>query len=199
MPDINCNLELEADFLRDCDNPPVAGITDVVALINYGDIDRATTTFNTDNSQIVETLVLKAGKRAYRVEGRDTSNNALAALVEKDAPAVNAWSHTYAGTAMNVDAVALDNLTKMAQGGSYVAIVERKYKGANNESAFMILGYTSGLKLRTADYSANENSGTLPFTLASADDQEEPKTPYIWLDTDYAITTAAFEALFGGY
>jgi len=180
MPIITCDRALSEDFLFDCDNPPLQGLTDVVALINYNDIDRVATTFDPLNSQIVTSLVLKNDKRAYRLEGYKLANSAAAELVVKEAPAVNAFPN-------------------MSLGAKLVAVVERKYKGANQESAFMVFGYDSGMELTTATYNSNENAGTMPFTVANPGDEEEPKPPLIWLDTDYGTTLTAFEALFGGY
>jgi hypothetical protein len=196
---ITCERELDRDFLFDCENPPLQGLTDVIALVNFNDIDRTATTFDSNNGQLCTSFVLKAGKRAYRLEGYKLANSALASLVVKEAPSVNAFLHTIGGVGVTVDAEQLDALAKMALGAKLVAVVERKFKGANQESAFMIFGYDSGMELATADYSSNENAGTFPFTVANATDEEEPKPQRIWLDTDYATTLAAFEALFGGY
>jgi hypothetical protein len=199
MPLITCERALDRDFLFDCDNPPLQGLTDVIALVNYNDVDRVATTFDTDNKQICTSFVLKPDKRAFRLEGYKLANSALASLVVKEAPAVNAFLHTIGGVGVTVDAEQLDAIAKMALGAKLVAVVERKYKGANQESAFMIFGYDSGMELATADYNSNENAGTLPFTLANPTDEEEPKPQRIWLDTDYGTTLTAFEALFGGY
>lgn len=196
---ITCERLLDRDFKYDCDNPPQQGLTDLIALINYNDIDRAATQFDPLNKQLMTDLVLKAGKRAYRLEGYKLSNSAQSSLVVKEAPAVNAHLHTIGGVGVQVDAEQLDAISKLSQGAKMVAVVERKFKGANQESAFMVLGYDSGLELATADYNSNENSGTLPFTLANPADEEEPRPPYIWLDTDYGTTVTAFEGLFGGY
>lgn len=196
---ITCTRELDQDFLFDCDNPPLQGLTDVIALVNYNDIDRTATTFDNTNGQICDSFVLKSGKRAYRLEGYKLANSAQCSLVVKEAPAVNAFLHTIGGVGVTVDATQLDAIAKLALGAKMVAIVERKFKGASQESAFMIFGYDSGMELATADYNSNENAGTMPFTMANATDEEEPKPQRIWLDTDYATTLAAFEALFGGY
>jgi hypothetical protein len=199
MPIITCERSLSEDFLFDCDNPPLQGLTDVVALINYNDIDRVATTFDPLNSQIVTSLVLKNDKRAYRLEGYKLANSAAAELVVKDAPAVNAFLHTIGGVGVTVDAQQLKAFANMSLGAKLVAVVERKYKGANQESAFMVFGYDSGMELATATYNSNENAGTMPFTVANPADEEEPKPPLIWLDTNYGTTLTAFEALFGGY
>lgn len=196
---ISCERILDRDFKYDCDNPPLQGLTDIVALINYNDIDRAATTFDPNNKQLMTDLVLKAGKRAYRLEGYRLSNSAQASLVVKEAPAVNAFLHTIGGVGVQVDAEQLDAISKLAQGAKMVAVVERKFKGANQESAFLVFGYDSGMELATADYNSNEASGTLPFTIANPSDEEEPRPPYIWLNTDYATTLSDFESLFGGY
>jgi len=196
---ITCDRALGEDFLFDCDNPPLQGLTDVIALINYNDIDRVGTTFDSGNNQIVTSLVLKANKRAFRLEGYKLANSAQAELVVKDAPAVNAFLHTIGGVGVTVDAQQLKAFSNMSLGAKLVAVVERKFKGANQESAFMIFGYDSGMELTTAEYNSNDNAGTMPFTLANPTDEEEPKPQLIWLDTDYGTTLTAFEALFGGY
>lgn len=185
---------LAGDFALDCDNKPIAGLTERIALINFDDIDRATTTRNAANT-IVTNLALDYGKVAYELQGVKRSNAALASLVKKDLD-LDKWSHGINGIVFNVVAETIEQLNRLSTGGRVVAVVERKFKGADQEAAFFILGLDSGLELATVEYNSNENGGSIPITLTSVAEEEEPYFPATWLETDYATTLAAFDALF---
>ncbi|MCR5863073.1 hypothetical protein LRS05_13465 [Flavobacterium sp. J372] len=82
-----------------------------------------------------------------------------------------------------------DNLSK---GAKYVVVVEQTWKGADNEDAFEILGYNSGLELVTMTNSSKENDNMIMFELASADGFEESTMPKTLLDEDYVTTKTVF-------
>jgi len=189
-----CGGELLAgDFLVDCDNKPQAGLLETVYLMNFDDLDRSATTRNTPKT-IMDNIALDYGKVAYKLEGVKRSNTALFSLVKKEND-LDKFSHGINGTIYNVVATTLEQLNLLATGTRLVAIVERKFKGASSASAFMCLGYDAGLELATLEWNSNENGGSALITLKSVESEEEPYTPCIVFDTDYATTLAMVEAL----
>lgn len=190
-----CEGLITADILYDCENPPVGGLETDVVLINISEIDRAATTYDVTNKDIVTNLQLQAGKTGYLFQGIKQINTASSELVKKEFSS-DKEKHSFIGVLLNVSAVNKDQINQFKEGGKYVAVVNRKWKGADNEEAFLILGLEVGLEIETQTWNSNENDGTLTFTLASADGFEEPRLPNTLLETDYATTLAAFEAKF---
>ena len=122
-------------------------------------------------------------------------NSAASELVKKEF-SNDKRKHTFNGTVFNVSAANKQQMNSLAEGGKYVAIVERKWKGLDNAEAFLAYGVQSGLELTTEVHNTNENDGVLQFSLASADGYEENLLPSTVLETDYATTKTAFDAKF---
>jgi hypothetical protein len=190
-----CEGLITADILYDCENPPVGGLETDVVLINISEIDRAATTYDVTNKDIVTNLQLLAGKTGYLFQGIKQINTASSELVKKEFSS-DKEKHSFIGVLLNVSAANKDQINQFKEGGKYVAVINRKWKGASNAEAFLILGLEVGLEIETQTWNSNENDGTLTFTLASADGFEEPRLPNTLLETDYATTLAAFEAKF---
>ena len=189
----NCLVGIDGDIIADCTDMPFAGLEANVRLINRNDIDFSATTFNADKT-ICDTLVLLEDKVAFTLGGFKKSNDAGFKLVKKDTTN-DGFEHELKGVAFNRKPDTLDQINRLCKGNRIVAVVEYKHKGSTNTEAYMIYGIASGLELQEASHTANGNNATISLRLASAKDEEEPNVPCIFLDTDYATTKAAFEAL----
>lgn len=190
-----CEGLITADILYDCENPPVGGLETDVVLINFNDLDRAAITYDATNKDIVTNLQLQSGKTGYLFQGIKQINTATSELVKKEFSS-DKEKHSFNGVILNVSAANKAQINAMKEGSKYVAVVNRKWKGVDNEEAFLILGLEVGLEIETSTWNSDENDGTLQFTIASADGFEEPRLPNTLLETDYATTLAAFEAKF---
>jgi len=84
----------------------------------------------------------------------------------------------------------------LAKGESYIVVVNRKWKGANDEDAFLVFGYDAGLYLTEMTEASNENDGNILFALASKDISLETEMPRNLLMTNYATTLTAFDNKF---
>ena len=62
-----CDEILKKDIIPSCDDPVVPGFEQEGVIMNREDIDLATTAFATGKSNVIETLALKSGKKAYKV------------------------------------------------------------------------------------------------------------------------------------
>lgn len=185
-----CDTSVVHDFEYDCDNPPVAGLEDTALLINRSDIDFTKVTYNADQPNIIETLVLKTGKKANVVQQRKTSFTGTAVAQVEGTYSVGT-TQTFAFVAFANSAeekAAIDNILN----GSFVAII--KNKSAADNAKYEVLGWATGLKTPTVakDYVAEESAGVYAITLASG---QEPRLPMSFFKTDLATTEAAFEAL----
>mgnify|MGYP000385182521 FL=1 len=61
-----CDILLKGDISINCDDPIVPGVESEGIIINRSDIDFAATTFNATRKNVIETLVLKSKKRAFK-------------------------------------------------------------------------------------------------------------------------------------
>jgi hypothetical protein len=190
-----CEGLITADILYDCDNSPVGGLETDVVLVNVADIDVAALTFDAANGDIVTNFQLLTGKTGFLLQGIKQINSASSELVKKEFSS-DKHTHTFNGVVLNVSAANKLQVNSMTEGAKYVAVINRKWKGASNLESFLILGLESGLELLTAAWNSNENDGVLQFSLASTENFEEPKLPNTLLETDYATTLTAFQAKF---
>ena len=190
-----CEGLITADILFDCDNAPVGGLETDILLFNVEDIDYSAITYDALNKDIVTNFQLLSGKVGYLLQGVKQINSISSELVKKEFSS-DKHKHVFSGVLLNVSAANKLQINTMAQGSKYVAIVERKWKGANNAEAFLIQGLASGLELQTVTWNSNENDGILNFTLESTEGFEEPRLSSTLLETDYATTKTAFDAKF---
>lgn len=189
-----CGL-IDNDFLFDCDDSPIGSLETDVLIVNRGDVDYTAVSYDGVNGNIITNFQLKAGKTGYLLQGIKQENSSGYEIVKKEF-GPDAFKHTFNGVILTPNAVHKNQLDKMSKGGSYIAVVQRKYKGINNADAFEVYGVDNGLELESASYSSNENSGTISFVLASVEGFEERESPKTLLETDYATTLTAFDNKF---
>jgi hypothetical protein len=191
----DCTGLITANFVLDCDYLPIAGLTTNALLINFDDIDRTATTISGSNRLLMTNLQLKAGKTAYLFTGVKQTNSKNYTLVPKDNN-VDKYTHGFTGTVFNPSVENKLQVANLSLGGKYVVIVEQLWKGEDNEDAFEVLGYFTGLKLNEATNNSNENDNTIALVLGSEEGFEEPSLPHNLLETDYATTKTAFDNQF---
>ncbi len=191
----SCLGKLSSDLIRDCDHLDQQGMEVDTVLLNRGDIDFEQTTIDR-TTNIITNLVLKPGKTGYKIQGVKQINRYLSEIVVNE-DATNKWRHSFIGRVYNLIASVRMEVENISQGGSIVAVVERKWKGADNKSPFIVLGLNSGMEISEGSENSAENDGAFVFTLASLDVALEPKMPMILLEGDsYAATKTAFDNKF---
>ena len=189
-----CGL-LDADFILNCDDKAQGGLENDVLLINRDDVDYAAITYDGTNKNIVTNFQLKSGKTGYLLQGVKQVNTTAFELVKQEF-SFDTFKHTFNGVILTPSSANKDQADKLAGGGKYVVVVNRKYKGVDNEDAFEIFGIDSGLELETMTYGSAENKGVISFALSSTEQEDENGTPKTLLETDYATTLIAFTAKF---
>lgn len=191
----DCTEEITASILLDCDNLPISGLEVNALIFNKQDIDRAAGTFDGTNKILMTNFQCLSGKSGFKIEGFKQSNaKNYSLVVNENLP--DKWLHQFNGIVFNPTAenkLQVDNLSK---DGRYVVIIEQLWKGANDESAFEVLGYNVGLKLTESVNNSVENSNGITLVLASEPGYEETNVPYTLLETDYATTKTAFDNAF---
>jgi len=190
---LNCEEKLTADIQKDCDNKPKGGIEVNVVIINFDDVDKATSTLDGSNDLIITNLSTFSGTAGFFIEGIKQINGASFELVKKE-ESYDAYKHLFTGILLGSSAANKKRLDEIASGGRYVIVVEKKWKGTDQEDAFEVLGWDAGMVISTMVWNTKEADGNIKFEIASEDAFEEPTMTRNNLETDYATTKIAFDA-----
>ena len=186
---MSCISELTKDILVDCDASQ--GIETNVVLINSKDLDRTASTVT--GKEVV--INLKSGTKGFKLEGIKQINS-YRSTPEINDDSLNKFNHEFDGRIYDLSAETRVEIDALGNGANLIAVVEKKYKGTDNESAFVVLGFQNGLELSEGAENSAENDGAFTFTLASNPLALEPKSPLIYFDTDYDTSLTAFENAF---
>lgn len=189
VPKITGNLQF------DCDNRDVQGLEANILLFNRDDVDFGNSTIDGANSKLITNFQLKSGTTGYVLQGIKLLNSYLSEVVVNN-EGLNRWRHNLNARIFNLDKEARKQIDLIADGANLVAVVERKWKGADQESPFVVLGWGTGMEIAEGSESSNENDGSFVFRVASNDLALEGEGAKLLLETDYATTKTAFEAAF---
>lgn len=190
---LNCEEKLTADMAKNCDTKPVGGIEVNAVLINFDDVDKASSTVDASNDLIITNLATVSGTSGYNLEGIKQINGASWELV-KNEEGFDKYKHVFSGVVLAPSAVNKKLLDKVLSGGRYVVVIEKKWKGTSQGDAFEVLGFDSGLVASSAVWNTKEADGSIKFELASEEGFEEPAMSKNNLETNYATTLVAFNA-----
>lgn len=184
--------KLAANILKDCDNLSVIGIETDVQIIPLSDIDRTATTFDASNRLLVTNLALKAGKTAYKLEGVKQLNGYNWEFVPGDDQTLDKYRHVFSGVIVTPSVENRLSASNLAAGEAYAIVVNKKYKGADSDDAFLLLGYYNGLYVTEMTENSRESDANILFTLSSKDTSLEFEAPRVVKEGDYDTTLTAF-------
>lgn len=187
--------KISGDLLNNCDNKPVAGVSQTLTLINKDDV--ASWVLDTENPQVIRAIYLKTGARAYRFEvyknthkPRTTSVNRTYGTYQKQeiVTAIMTWD---IATKLQVEALF---------GSKIIAIAENLQ--TTGDARVEVYGWDSGLTIAEGavrDTAAND--GVFNFTLANEDEYPEPHLPKTFAvnvddEYNYPATIEAIEDLY---
>ena len=97
---LNCEEKLSANIQKDCDNKSKGGIEVNVLLINFDDIDKATSTIDGTNDLLITNLATASGTQGYFVEGIKQVNGVSFELVKKE-ESFDMYKHMFAGVVLS--------------------------------------------------------------------------------------------------
>lgn len=167
----SCDYKLAADMMSNCDNPSTKGLRNYGFIINYDDIDFDSCVRDESNSNILTSLVLKTGKKAYNmyVPGKTPFSGTNKALAEG----------TYRKKfTKGVGLVILDNGPSVVKdiinplaNGLFVVILENKFGGKDGKNTFEVYGFEQGLSATALadDKYSEDTDGGWSATLEEAD------------------------------
>ena len=157
----SCDYQLAADLVASCTVKPVKGIKSHGFIMNYNDIDMEATARDENNPNIVKSLILKTGKKAYKM------------YVPGKSPYTGTKKTMSAGTYRNrfnkdVSIVILDNgpdvshnIIDQLANGTFVIVLENKFPGSDNKNTFEIYGLEAGLTATALDDRSEEHTSEL--------------------------------------
>lgn len=194
-----CDNLIKGDIMPNCDDPIGPGLEQRGVIMNRSDIDFSATVFNATRKNVIESLVLKTGKKAYQVvvQGNTPFTGTNTAL------AVGTYRNTFTNIVSIVvlanDPDVCNDVIDGLANGEYVVVLENKSKGLQKEetpgdSAFQVYGYYQGLKASemTNDKYSEDTDGGWAISLQET---KVPKSALFLFKTDYETTVTAFESL----
>lgn len=179
------------DMLADCENPPKGGMEQQVILMNRSDLDEVVKTSSTNDGTHSASFSLTSGTTGFLVTGyanKQLFTYGWSLNVADDQP--DDFTHTLSLRLFNCSEDTNSFVNGLALGADIVAVVKSK------AGCYEILGLDGGLKITEASKNSNENKAATVFVLSSSGTDTEPKTPYIYFDTDSDTTSANFENKF---
>lgn len=187
------------DLIYDCDNKSVGGVEQVIKLINRCDINPEDWTKTSPSGSCDHSISYDGADpselEAVQAQGIPGKRLLNASFTPSDEDFGMYFTHSIDIFAQGLNKTTLCNIKNFANGAEVVAIVEQKNKGENGESAFLVYGFDSGLRMGDFTYDANENNGSFTIPLESKEGDLEPNPPYILSITDYETTKTFFESL----
>lgn len=194
-----CDDILKKDISPSCDDPVVQGLEQEGVIMNRADVDFAATVFNATRKNVIETLAMKEKKKAYKVvvPGKTPFTGTTTAL------ATGTYRNSFTSTITlvilaNDPDVCADIVDGLAN-GSYVVVLENKYKGLQKEenpgdAAFQVFGYYQGLTATTIENNkySEDTEGGWTVTL---EEQKAPKSALFLYKTSYEATKTAINTL----
>lgn len=177
-----------------CDDLIVRGLESDGLIINRSDIDFAATVFDSKNPNIINSLVLKTGKKGYEVNQLgNTPFTGVQSTLEVGTYR-NTWTHAIPIVVLsNTPEVAHDIIDGLSN-GTFVVILRNKFKGTSGDAEYQVYGYTQGLVASegTNDKYSEDTDGGWIITLQETGAR---MSAMFLFNTDATTTAAAYEAL----
>ena len=184
---------LTTNIATDCNKPRIKGYEQIGLLILKSDIDMTATTVSSSNPRIIDNLALKSTKTAavvYNSKKNPLPFNGTQTVYNRDADQYDKTVQFYYEGIGGAAALAV---VEPLKDGDYVLILERKHKVSAGTGSFQVFGWQKGLSAGNEGGAQvqDEETGYWLMTMTT----QEPYAEIEWLNTNYATTKAAFDAL----
>lgn len=190
----SCDSIIAQGIVNDCESMSVRGMEADGIIMNRDDIDFSATVFDSANPNIIRTLVLKTGKKAYDVV--QIGNTPFSGLVSNLNVGTyrNTWTHDIPIAVLGDDPDVVNGIIDPLSNGTFVLILKNKTKGTNGNGEYKVFGYAQGCRASagTNDKWSEDTEGGYLVTLQEAN---SPKAGMFFYNTDSSTTAAAYEAL----
>lgn len=189
-----CETLIAKDIAIACEDIVSKGLEADGIIINRADIDFTKTVFDDENKSIIKQLVLKSGKKGFKVvqNGNTPFTGTTSSLTVGTYG--NKWTH-------EVKIVVLANTPDVTEGvidklanGKFVLILRNVTKGTDGKGEYQVYGYAQGMTCSAGEndkYSEDTEGGWL-MTLQET---SAPKSAMFLYNTDSSTTAAQYESL----
>jgi len=193
-----CDAIISKDIAADCKNLITRGVESRGVIMNRSDIDFDQLKYNAIRGNVVEDLVLNADSKGFQIiiPGAEPFSGTGSTLGEG---ILNTMTNTVGIIILANDPDVCGQIIDGLMNGSFVVIVENRYKNINKDSnkgdgIYQIYGLSTGLRATTLEhdkYSTDTNGGwNVVLTEEGA-----PASGIFLYATDLATTRALFESL----
>ena len=189
-----CETLIAKDIAIACEDIVSKGLEADGIIINRADIDFTKTVFDDENKSIIKQLVLKIGKKGFKVV--QNGNTPFTGTTSSLTVGIygNKWTH-------EVKIVVLANTPDVTEGvidklanGKFVLILRNVTKGTDGKGEYQVYGYAQGMTCSAGEndkYSEDTEGGWL-MTLQET---SAPKSAMFLYNTDSSTTAAQYESL----
>lgn len=187
-----CETLISKDITFACDELATKGLESDGIIINREDIDFSLTTFNSTNPVLIESLVLKSGKKGYQIQqlGNTPFTGTQSELVAGTYR--NTWTHTLPIAVLANDGDVTHSIIDGLANGKYVVILRNLNKPDKGE--YQVYGYAQGL-VATAGLQEKYSETTEGGWLITLTETGAPKSAMFLWDTDKSTTDALYASL----
>lgn len=192
-PVIDCS-SIDAGFEMDeCDELFIPGTAGRAVVMNFADIDKSLSTTSETNPNVITSIILKEGKKAFPADSLPNAN------VGEDGLTVGTYRNTHLHTVTirifkhNEEAKTFINgLTN----SRVVVILENTDHGDTGETKYEVYGWDSGLTQSDLAWTTEgTDDAAYVATLSSDDRSRERSLPKSFFSTSVTATDEAIEAL----
>lgn len=189
-----CESLISKDIVIDCNEQVTKGMESDAAIINRDDIDFSKTVLDDENLNIIKQLVLKKGKKAYKVVQQGSTPYTGTKSELNVGTYRNSWNHEIPIVVLANTPDVCANIIDGLANGKFVLIVRNVSKGTDGKAEYQIFGYAQGLKASEGSnekYSEDTEGGWL-ITLK---EEQTPKCAMFFFNTDSETTATQYESL----
>lgn len=186
-----CESLIAQDIKIPCEEQVTKGLESDGLIINRNDIDFAKSVVN---GNVIESLVLKAGKKAYEIR-QDGANPFTGTKTELNVGTYrNSWKNTVSVVVLANTPDVCGNVIDGLANGKFVVILRNLSKGSDGKAEYQVYGYAQALKAATGEndkYSDDTEGGWL----VTLEEESVPKSAYFFYDTSSETTAAKYQSL----
>lgn len=186
-----CESLIAQDIIIPCEDQVTKGLESDGLIINRDDIDF---TKSVVSGNLISSIVLKSGKKAYSVR-QEGSKPFTGAKTELSVGTYrNSWKNTIAIVVLANTPDVCANIIDGLANGKFVVILRNLSKGADGKAEYQVFGYSQALKASAGEndkYSDDTEGGWL-ITL---EEESVPKAAYFFFDKDSESTAAKYASL----
>lgn len=189
-----CESLIKSDISFDCDNQSVRGLEPDGKIINRNDIDFSKTVFDDTHKNIIKTLVLKSGKKAYDVVQMGSTPFSGVQSTLNVGTYHNTWQHQIPIAVLNNTPEVCDEIIDGLANGSFVVILRNKAKGTDGSAEFQVYGYANGL-VASAGTNEKYSEDTDGGWLMTLQETAATKSAMFYFNTDATTTAKQYDSL----